>query len=114
MRKAGLLTLLMFSTSLLAYAQTHTLVVLCHEDHMVYELDMTTGKVLHMFEAPDQPHEAAVSADGKTVYAAIPQGAIVEILDGATFKERGKIETEFFKRTPIVRAGRGGAPAPPP
>src|SRR3954471_9359524 len=114
MNKVMVSTFLILSTSIFSFAQSHTLVVLCHEDHMVYELDMTTGKVLHTFEAPDQPHEAAVSKDGKTVYAAIPQGAIVEIIDGATFKERGKIETELFKRPPQTRQGRGGAPAGPP
>lgn len=109
MNKVLMAALLLVLSATLVMAQSHTLVVLCHEDHMVYELDMTTGKVLHMFEAPNQPHEAAVSPDGKTVYAAIPQDAFVEILDGVTFKEKGRIETELFKRPPQVRAARGGA-----
>ena len=92
----------------------YTLVVLCHEDHKVYELDMSNGKVLHVFEAPNQPHEAAFSADGRTVYVAIPQAAFVIILDGSTFKEKGRIETDLFKRPPQQRpAGSRGAGGPP-
>ncbi len=71
-----------------AHAQGHTLVVLSHSNHTVYELDPTTGRVLHEFVAPDQPHEAAISADGETVFASIPAAGFVEILDGRTFKEK--------------------------
>src|SRR5580704_10967402 len=109
MSKFLMATFLFLSAVPLAVAQNHTLVVLCHEDHKVYEMDMSNGKILHSFEAPDQPHEAAMSTDGKTVYAAIPSEGFVEILDGATFKEKGKIETEFFKRPPQARPARGGA-----
>ena len=45
--------ILLMASATLALAQSHTLVVLCHEDHKVYELDMATGKVLHVFEAPN-------------------------------------------------------------
>ena len=98
----------------LASAQGHTLVVLSHSNHTVYELDPATGRVLHEFVAPDQPHEAAITADGATVFASVPAAGMVEILDGRTFTERGRIESEHFKRTPQPRAGRGGAPAGPP
>jgi YVTN family beta-propeller protein len=92
-------------------AQSHTVIVLSHNDHSVYELDPETGKVLHEFKAPDQPHEAAISADGKTIYASIPLNAsLIEILDASTFKEKGKIESDLFKKTPP----RGGRPAATP
>jgi YVTN family beta-propeller protein len=98
-----------------AFAATdHTLVVLSHTNHTVYELDPASGRIVHEFVAPDQPHEAAVSADGATVFASVPAAGFVEILDGKTFKEKGRIETEYFKRTPQARRGRGGAPAGPP
>jgi YVTN family beta-propeller protein len=81
----------------------------------VYELDPASGKVLHEFVAPDQPHEAAISAYGDTIFASIPAAGFVEILDGKTFKEKGRIESEYFKRTPQPRrAGRNGAPPGPP
>jgi len=92
----------------------HTLVVLSHSNHTVYELDPATGAVLHQFIAPDQPHEAAITSDGSTVFASVPAASIVEILDGATLAEKGRIESEYFKRTPRARASRGGAAPGPP
>src|SRR5947207_12233973 len=53
-------------------APDHTLVVLSHSNHTVYELDPASGRVLHEFVAPDQPHEAAVTADGATIFASVP------------------------------------------
>src|SRR5258708_4262959 len=98
-----------------ARAQGHTLIVLSHTNHTVYELDPATGKILHEFVAPDQPHEAAITADGGTIFASIPMAGFVEIIDGATFKEKGRIESDYFKRTPQPRrAGRNGAPPGPP
>jgi len=95
-------------------APAHTLVVLSHSNHTVYELDPATGAVLHQFAAPDQPHEAAITSDGSTVFASVPAASIVEILDGATLVEKGRIESEYFKRTPRPRASRGGAAPGPP
>src|SRR5437763_9941170 len=41
--------------------------------------------------------------------------AFGEIIDGKTFKEKGRIESDYFKRTPQPRrAGRNGAPPGPP
>src|SRR5436190_1232467 len=97
-----------------AHAQSHTLVVLSHTNHTVYEFDPSTGRAVHEYVAPDQPHEAAVSADGATVYASVPAASIVEILDGRTLARKGRIESEYFKRTPQPRQGRGGAAAGPP
>jgi YVTN family beta-propeller protein len=95
-------------------AQAHTLIVLSHSNHTVYELDPASGRVLHEFVAPDQPHEGAVTADGATIFASVPAAAFVEILDAKTFKEKGRIDSELFKRPPQARRGREGAPAPPP
>src|SRR5213075_952633 len=62
-----------------------------------YELDPATGKILHQFTAADEPHEGVASPDGRTFYAAVPNGPHVVILDAATLKETGRIESEFFK-----------------
>jgi YVTN family beta-propeller protein len=97
-----------------ASAADHTLVVLSHSNHTVYEVDPANGQILHEFVAPDQPHEAAITADGSTIFASVPMAAFVEILDGKTFKEKGRIESDYFKRTPQVRQGRNGAPPGPP
>jgi YVTN family beta-propeller protein len=97
-----------------APAHDHTLVMLSHSNHTVYEVDPANGQILHEFVAPDQPHEAAITADGNTVFASVPMAAFVEILDGTTFKEKGRIDSDYFKRTPQVRQGRNGAPPGPP
>ena len=65
---AGVL-LLVAAGATAAFAQDHTLVVLSHSNHTVYELDPATGRILHEFVTPDQPHEAAITADGATVFA---------------------------------------------
>jgi YVTN family beta-propeller protein len=93
-------------------AGTHTLVVLSHNDHTAYELDPASGKILRSFKAINQPHEGVVSADGRTVFVAVPNGPVVSILDAATFKETGRIETPHFTRTP--RRSPNAAPDAPP
>src|SRR5687767_5208115 len=80
-----------------ALAQSHTIVALSHTDHTAYDVDPASGKILNKFTAADQPHEGVASADGKTFYAAIPNGPHVVILDAVTFKEKGRIESEFFR-----------------
>ena len=74
--------------------------MLSHNDHTAYELDPESGRVLHSFKAPEQPHEGTVSADGKMVFVAVPNGPIVAILDGESFKEVARIESPMFTRTP--------------
>ncbi len=99
----------------IAAAQDHTLVLLSHSNHIVYELDPATGRILHEFVAPDQPHEGAITSDGATIFASVPAAGLVEILDARTFAEKGRIETEYFKRPPQVRRpSRDGAPPAPP
>jgi YVTN family beta-propeller protein len=112
----GLVAAVAISTWIAASAaQDHTLIMLSHSNHTVYEVDPSTGKILHEFVAPDQAHEAAITADGRTIFASVPAAAFVEILDAATFKEKGRIESEFFKRSPQPRrAGRDGSPPGPP
>ena len=108
MRKVSLAACLVLLLACVLSAQTHTIIALGHENHSVNEIDTTSGNIIHTFTAVDQPHEAAVSPDGKTIYAAVPSAAHVVILDAATFKEKGKIETPFFHgRTPQPAAARG-------
>lgn len=80
-----------------AVAQPHTVVALSHQDHTVYELDPATGRILHQFTARDEPHEGIGSPDGRTFYAAVPNGPHVVVLDAATFTEVGRIESEYFR-----------------
>ena len=89
-----------------AQGRAHTLVVLSHSNHTVYDMNPATGAVVHEFVAPDQPHEAAITADGRTVFASVPAAGFVEILDGATFKEKGRIDSDHFRR----RDGKSASP----
>ena len=90
---AGLLSLITTASA----AQSHTIVALSHSDFTAYELDPVSGRILHQFTAANEPHEGLASPDGKTFYAAVPSGPHVVILDATTFKEKGKIESEFFR-----------------
>jgi len=67
-----------------AAAQSHTIVALSHTDHTAYEIDPVTGQHLHTFKAAEQPHEGVASPDGRTYYAAIPNGPHVVVLDATT------------------------------
>ena len=89
----GLLSLLVPAV---AQTQQHTVVALSHSDNTVYDVDPVSGRIVHRFTAENQPHEAIVSPDGSTIFAAIPQGGHVVILDGATFREKGRIESPYF------------------
>ena len=93
-------------------ASDHTLVVLSHNDHTAYELDPATGNIVKQFKAPNQPHEGVTSADGRLVFVSVPNGPIVAILEGESFKEVARIETPMFTRTP--RRQRNAPPNTPP
>jgi YVTN family beta-propeller protein len=107
MRRACLAAVLALLATVSAPAQSHTIVALSHSDYTAYELDPATGRILHHFTAANEPHEGIVSPDGRTFYAAVPGGPHVVILDTATFREIGKIESEYF------RSSRPGGSASP-
>lgn len=91
-----------------AEAQGHTIIVLSHSDFTAYEFDPVAGRIVNQFVAENQPHEGVVSPDGRTLFAAIPSGPHVVIVDTETWREKGRIETEYFTRPPEERTGRGG------
>lgn len=94
---------LAFAVSPLA-AQSHTLIVLSHRNHTAYELDPESGRILHEYQAPDQPHEATVTPDGKRIFVAVPQGPTVEILESETLTRVGRVQSPEFTRTPVLTA----------
>src|SRR5262245_42822568 len=89
-------------------AQNHTIIALGHNDFSVNEVDPATGKIVQKFTALNQPHEAAITPDGKTIFASVPQAGHVVIL-GPTLEEKGKIESAFFKEHTPQPAGARGA-----
>ena len=95
-------------------AQDHTIIVLSHSDFTAYELDPATGRIVNQFKAENQPHESVVTPDGRTIFAAVPQGPHVVILDAQAFKQIGKIESEYFTRPPMEMPQRPGQPPRPP
>jgi YVTN family beta-propeller protein len=78
-------------------AQQHTVIALSHSDNTIYQLNGDGGGLMNKFTAENQPHEAIVSPDGTLVFAAIPQGPHVVMLDGATLALKRKIESPFFR-----------------
>jgi DNA-binding beta-propeller fold protein YncE len=108
MRKVLLATSLMLLGSSAILAQEHTIIALGHADFSVNEIDPATGKTIQRFKAVNQPHEAAISPDGKTIYASVPQAGHVVIL-GPTLEEKGKIETPFFHAHTPAPGARGNA-----
>lgn len=95
------------------FAQKHTVIALSHSDFTVYELDPQTGKILNQFKALNQPHEGATTRDGKTIFASIPQGPHVVVLDAATFKEKARIDSEYFTRPAPPRPAAGAPQSAP-
>jgi YVTN family beta-propeller protein len=93
----ALLTALVSATSAIS---THTIVVLSHNDFTAYELDPETGAIVKSYKAVNQPHEGVTTPDGRLVFVAVPNGPVVAILEGESFKEVGRIETPLFTRTP--------------
>ena len=111
MKNALLAIAMCLFLSIALLAQKHTVIALGHNDFSVNEIDTTTGKTLQVFNAVNQPHEAQVSADGKTIYASVPQAGHVVILSAVTFEEKGRIQSPLLLgRTPPPP--RGGAAAP--
>lgn len=82
----------------LVSAQEHSLIVLSHSNFTVYQVDAKTRRVINQFVAKDQPHEAAITPDMRTVFAAVPEGPHVVILDAETLQQKGIIESEYFTR----------------
>ena len=80
-------------------AQDHTIVMLSHDNFTIYDFDPKAGKIINQFKALEQAHEATITPDGKTIYAAVPEGPHVVALDAATFKQKALIESPYFKRT---------------
>lgn len=62
----------------------------------VYEIDPVSGRTMHTFKAAEQPHEGVAAPDGRTYYAAIPNGPHVVVLDAATFTQKALITSPFF------------------
>jgi YVTN family beta-propeller protein len=87
-------------------AQEHTLIVLSHSNFTVYQVDVATQRVINQFVAKDEPHEAAITPDMRTLFAAVPEGPHVVVLDADTLQQKGIIESEHFRR----RAATGTPP----
>lgn len=89
-----------------AAAQEHTLIVLSHSNFTVYQVDVATKRVINQFVAKEEPHEAAITPDMRTLFAAVPEGPHVVVLDAETLQLKSVIESEHFRR----RAPAGNPP----
>lgn len=86
----------------------HTLVVFHPGPHAIDEIDPATGKILRDLHVEEQPHEAVISPDGKTIYATLPAAGVVVVIDAATLTQKGKIESDYFKAPPHPQGRKGG------
>jgi DNA-binding beta-propeller fold protein YncE len=95
-------TVALIATTAPLSAQDYTIVAMSHTSNGIHDIDPATGTILQEYRVPGEwfgePHEGAISPDGKTVYASIPYKKQVIVLDGATFKPIKIIESEFFSR----------------
>lgn len=101
MRLRLLVLVVLVAAQVSATAQSHTLIVLSHRNHVAYELDPDSGRVLHEYTAANQPHEATISPDGRLLFVAVPQGPSVDVLDATTFARLARIESPEFRRVPV-------------
>jgi DNA-binding beta-propeller fold protein YncE len=90
------------------YARDPALVIFHPGPHTVDEIDAGTGKILRTLQVEDQPHEATISPDGKTIYASIPAAGVVVVIDAATLTQKGRIESDYFKAPPHPQGKKGG------
>jgi YVTN family beta-propeller protein len=85
-----------------AFAQNYRIVAMSHTSNGIHDIDPATGKIVQEYLVPTEwfgePHEGAISPDGKTIYASIPYNKQVLVLDGDTFKVKGKVESPLFSR----------------
>jgi YVTN family beta-propeller protein len=90
-----------------AFAQSYTIVAVCHTENKVAEVDPATGRTLNTFVVPGEwfgeTHEGAITADGKTMYVSTPYQKKVLILNLTTFTQKGAIESAYFSRPSEVR-----------
>jgi DNA-binding beta-propeller fold protein YncE len=91
-----------------AYARDPALVVFHPGPHTVDEIDAGTGKILRQLQVEDQPHEAVISPDRKTIYATLPAAGVVVVIDAATLTQKGRIESDLFKAPPHQQGKKGG------
>jgi DNA-binding beta-propeller fold protein YncE len=79
-----------------ALAQHHSLLVLSQDDRGLYDLDVSTGKILNQCALAGAPQEALFSWDERTLFVSVPEAGHIAMVDVATFKEKGRIEVGQF------------------
>ena len=92
-----------------AAAQDYTVLAISHLDNKVTEHHPVTGELLRQFvlmpgEWEGELHEGAITADMRTMYVSAPYSKQVIVLDLATFKQRGTIQSDYFSRPLEVRS----------
>ncbi len=85
----------------------YTLVVFHPGPHTIDEIDPLSGKILRQLKVENQPHEAVITPDGKTIFASIPAAGVVVVIDAATLTQKGRIESEDFKAPPHPQGRKG-------
>jgi YVTN family beta-propeller protein len=94
-------TLILMTAAPLA-AQDFRIVAMSHTSNGIHDIDPMSGKIIQEYRVPGEwfgePHEGAISPDGKTVYASVPYKKQVLVLDGTNFTVTHTIESPYFSR----------------
>lgn len=88
-----------------AFAERHSLIVLSQGDRTVYDIDAVSGQVLKQLKLAGTPQEAVISWDEQSLFVSSPDAGYVFIVDLATFRERGRLESEYFKNSAAGGSG---------
>lgn len=93
------LGVLVFYPAANAFAEDHTVIVLSHDDHTVYDMDPSSGKILHQVQLDGAPTSAVFSWDEQSLFVSVPDQGYISVVDLRTFKEASRLTRPEFKAT---------------
>ncbi len=91
-----LTTALLLLFGLAGTGAADTLLIADKTDHKLIYLDTDTGTVTRSVAVGENPHEVAVTRDGRLVFVANPGSNTVSIVDIATGVERKRLRSDLF------------------
>src|SRR3954464_11362120 len=101
-RLISTVALVVLASTALTAQSAGRLVVLNKEDATLVTVDPATGTILGTVATGEAPHEAAVSTDGKTAFAANygakTPGNTISVVDLATMKEVRRFDVSPLRR----------------
>ena len=87
---------LFLSVGLASTSAADTLLVADKTDHKLLFLDAATGRTIRAVQVGENPHEVAVTRDGRLAFVANPGSNTVSIVEIATGIERKRLRSPLF------------------